>query len=55
MTGQDRDRAVVIADQLVRRPLTRRQQRQADRLATAAAVLARQLEQRAASSRRRGR
>jgi hypothetical protein len=53
MTGrQDQDRAVRLADELVRRPLTRAQRRQVDRAAGAAAILARQLERQAASGRR---
>jgi hypothetical protein len=52
---QDQDRAARAAEELVRRPLSRQQQRQADRIAAGAAELARQLQRQAASGRRRGR
>jgi hypothetical protein len=52
-TRQDRERALRVADQLARCPLSWAERRQVERAAVAAEILARQLQQRA--TRRRGR
>ena len=49
---QDQDQAVRVADQLVRRPLSWAQRRQDERVAGAAEILARQLQQQATGRRR---